>query len=509
MIVILQFDGVSLPHLNHFVEEGRLPAVSRLRGRGQWLSLETPAMSWEGATYFSLYSGKGVDEHRLYFPFMWAAAEQRVRSQDHFPAPEPVWDRIGKFGLRSLVIDPYEGRQPKSIKGKAISGWQFRHNITLRGWSVPRNFDRQLERRFGHPELVEEVYGRPSPHYLSKMRNRLLGAPKRAAEVVAAILPEESFDLVWVTLSSSHIAGHWFLDPSRLPQDQFGPAANGELNSTLSDVYAAVDGALSRILAALPPAADIIMLSPTGMVPSTTRTHLLPGMLQAVLSDKAVESKVNKAAGDSLWRLRAALPTGLRAWVARVLPNPLTLELTARLETRGVDWTKTSAFMVPSGDCGYIRLNLRGRERDGIVDSREANGLLERIVSGLKTFRDPDGKPAVKHVELVQASLGCKNFLHPFPDLIVHWSDRLPPHLAGVSSSEFGEVASPGWGSGRTGEHCDGAWALVVPGSSKFITPMKPLHIMDIVPTVCAVLGVDSDGLAGQPLLEPCPKRHE
>ena len=52
--------------------------------------------------------------------------------------------------------------------------------------------------------------------------------------------------------------------------------------------------------------------------------------------------------------------------------------------------------MMPSGDCGYIRLNLRGRERDGIVEPEEAAGLLERIVTGLKTFRDPDGEPAVK-----------------------------------------------------------------------------------------------------------------
>jgi arylsulfatase A-like enzyme len=33
-------------------------------------------------------------------------------------------------------------------------------------------------------------------------------------------------------------------------------------------------------------------------------------------------------------------------------------------------------------------------------------------------------------------------------------------------------------------------------------TPAKPPHIMDIAPTVCAVLGVDPEGLDGQPLLE-------
>src|SRR5207253_11509954 len=124
---------------------------------------------------------------------------------------------------------------------------------------------------------------------------------------------------------------------------------------------------------------------------------LLPGMLQALLSGSNAERNATKIApGSSLWRLRAAVPTGLRAWVARVLPDHLTLEITARLEMRGVDWTKTRAFMVPSGDCGYVRLNLKGRERDGIVNPEEADALLGRIVSGLKTFRDLDGEPAIK-----------------------------------------------------------------------------------------------------------------
>jgi hypothetical protein len=121
----------------------------------------------------------------------------------------------------------------------------------------------------------------------------------------------------------------------------------------------------------------------------------------------------------------------------------------------------------------------------------------------MKTFRDPDGEPAVKKIEFSSDSLGCHRFLHPFPDLIVHWSERLPLHLAGVSSPVFGEVPSPGWGSGRTGEHCDGAWALIIPGASKLKTATNPLHIMDIAPTICAVLKVDADGLSGQPLLEP------
>src|SRR5262245_7830203 len=84
MIAILQFDAVNLPHFRQCLEQGRLPTFAQLRGRGHWYALETPAVPWEGATYFTLYSGKEVAEHGLYYPLMWSAPDQRVRAQDDF-----------------------------------------------------------------------------------------------------------------------------------------------------------------------------------------------------------------------------------------------------------------------------------------------------------------------------------------------------------------------------------------------------------------------------------------
>lgn len=504
MIAVLQFDCVSLPHFHQLLNEGRLPTLAKLRARGEWVPLETPALRWEGATYFTLYSGKDVKDHGVYFPFVWSAGDQRVRPQDDYSIPEAVWERLARSGKRSLVIDPYEGKAPNVMAGKALCGWQFKHKVTLRRWSVPRGLDRQLERRFGGPSLVEEVYGRPSTTYLTRMRERLLAAPRRAADLAAALLAEEDFDLVWITLSACHIAGHWFLDPSRLPQDQSDQRIKTKLDATLADSYAAVDEALSQIIDCLPENTDLVVISPSSMGPSASRTHLLPGMLQAVLEGRRSHASEQERGGNFLWRLRAALPPDLRATVARVLPDEWAMQLTARLEMRGVDWPHTRAFMVPSGDCGYVRLNLAGREREGIVHPKEADEFLEKIASGLLTFRDPDGTPAVKRTEIVSRSPQERTLSNPFPDLIVHWSDQLPPHLAGAYSEQFGKVPSAGWGSGRTGEHRDEAWALMMPNSSKKITPMKRPHIIDIVPTICSVLGVDREGLKGQPLLERC-----
>lgn len=505
MIAIVQFDAVNLPHFHKLLEENRLPTLKRLQARGHWITLETPAVSWEGACYYSIYSGKGMTDHGLYFPFMWSAADQRVRLQTDFPGPDLIWDRIGRAKRRSLVIDPYDSnRHPVSLEGKAVSGWQFKHTVCIPRWSVPRGLERELQRKFGRAPLLNEVYGRSSGADLMLMQSQLLEAPRRCADAAAFLLEREAFDLVWLTLPTSHLAGHWFLNPARLPQDEFDDAIKGDLNTALTDAYVAVDQAIGRILEALPADADIMVCSPSGMEQNSSRTHLLPGMLDAVLSEKRLEEPATKrGSGNSLWRLRAAVPRSLRAWVARALPDRLTLELIARLDMRGMDWSRTQAFMVPSGDCGYVRLNLKGRERDGVVNQEEIPALVERITSGLKTFRDPDGEPTIKNVELTTVNLHTNILEHPFPDLIIHWNKRLPTYLAGVHSPAFGEVPSPGWGSGRTGEHCDGAWALILPGSSPLKSPTRPPHIVDIAATVCEVLGVDSEGLAGQSLLEP------
>ncbi|MDR4494036.1 MAG: alkaline phosphatase family protein [Nitrospirales bacterium] len=505
MIAIVQFDAVNLPHLHKLLEENRLPTLKRLQASGQWFPLETDAVPWEGATYYSLYSGKGMTDHGLYFPFMWSAADQRVRPQTDFPAPDFIWDRIGRAKRRSLVIDPYDTcRHPRTLEGTAISGWQFKHKVTMPQWSVPKGLNKELQRKFGRSPLVEEVYGCPSGPDLMSMRRHLLEAPRRCADAAVFLLERESFDLAWITLSSSHLAGHWFLNPIQLPQDEFDRSIKDDIKTALTDAYIAVDQAIGRILEALPPDTVLLVLSPSGMGKNSSRSHLLPGMLEAVLSEKPFEeARSTRRGGNSLWRIRAAIPRGLRAWVARALPDRLTLELTARLDMRGVDWSTTPAFMVPSGDCGYIRLNLKDREREGIVSQTEVPALLQRITSGLMSFRDPDGAPTITNVELSTENLHLHSLTHPFPDLIVHWNERLPTHLTGVQSPDFGPVPSPGWGSGRTGEHCDGAWVLIQPGS----TTLKPLtrspHIVDIAATVCECLGVDLQGLAGDSLLAP------
>lgn len=503
MIAILQFDGASRMHLERMLADGHLPNLANLRSRGTWLELDTPATHFEGAAAYSLSTGVDLGGHALYYPWLWSPTEQRVRFYDDLPAPEAVWDRLGRGGRRSLVIDPYEMRAPKTMQGLFLTGWQFKNRVVLRTRSVPSSVQRMLERELGRPPVAEEIYGCPETPSLLRLRNSLIAGPRRGGEVIETLLKREPFDLVWISLSAAHLAGHRFYDIARFSQE-LALERHPDLGTALQDIYQAVDDALGRIVAALPKGTDVIITSPTGMGPNNSRSHLLPAMLDAVLTERGpLANGKHGTTGNSIWQVRAAVPTRVRGWIAKMMPDRLALELAARLELRGVPWHRTRAFMMPNDDAGYVRLNLRGRERDGIVEPNEIDVLLDKIINGLLTFRNSDGSQAIRKIWRI-SELGYEGPYHDqLPDLVVQWNERVVMPLMGVRSDKLGEIASPGWGTGRTGCHTGDAWALTVLDSSKLKSLTRAPHIVDIAPTVCAAVGVDRDGLSGEPLLEP------
>ena len=505
MLTIVQFDAASASALSRLLADGLLPNLAALRARGSWHELDAPATQFAAGAQHTLYSGVPLGDHGLFYPFQWSAREQRVHYMSAFPAPPPIWERLGRAGTRTLAVDPYESRPPADPPpGALVCGWQLQDRVVLRRWDSPGGEHRRLQRLFGAPQPVDEVFGRHTPAEMLGLRRRLLAAPGRVADAAGLLLAEQPFDLAWLTFCAAHVAGHQFWDLSQLDPDALDPATTRVLAGTLDEVYRAVDAALGRILGALPEEADLIVLSPVGMEINTSRADMLPEMLRLVLDPPAAPRPAATDGAGGIWRLRAALPSGLRAKVAAALPERTALDLTARLELRGVDWARTRAFAHPAENQGYVRLNLRGRERDGIVAAEDAKDLMEEIAAGLLTFTDLDGAPAVRSVERVADLFGTGDRAHQLPDLIVRWVDTPATRVLGVRSERYGTVLRHGVGSGRSGNHTEGdAWALVVPGSSRPVEPSRPPRLEDIAATAAALAGQDTADLAGEPLLLP------
>jgi predicted AlkP superfamily phosphohydrolase/phosphomutase len=480
VLAVVQLDAMATEVVDRMLATGDLPALAALRARGTQTTLTSPARALEGGTSHTLYSGRGIPDHGLYFPLQWSAPQQRIRPVEAFEPPEFVWERLSRAGRRCLVLDPYQAPPPGRHRGLFLSGWQYRNRVTNRASAVPVEAARTFARDFGRAPVIDETFGRLDPKRLIAFGERLAASPARAADVVTRVLGESQYDLVWVNLPGVHLGGHHFWDKPEL----------------LGGIYSAADAALGRIVAALPEDADMIVVSPLGMGPETSRADLLPGMLSAVLDGEGRRL----APEDRISRVRARIPTGLRAAIARPLPARITAALTARLSLSNVDWSRTRAFALPSNHEGCIRFNVRGRERDGIVEPTETGELTERIAAGLTTFDDADGGPAVAEVYAPQERLGDGPRSHLLPDLVVEWSERRASGLDGVRSPRFGEVRRTA-GSGRTGGHTAEAWALLVPERSRVQTPSRAADVVDVAATAWALVTSDADGPGGEPLL--------
>ena len=246
MLVILQFDAASVAVLERLLLEGRLPTVATLRERGVWHELEAPATQFAAGAQYTLYSGVPLPDHGLFYPFQWSAEEQRVRPMLAFEAPQPIWEPLGRRGTRTLAVDPYESRAPvEPPPGTLVCGWQLHDRVVLQQWSSPPQHHARLERLFGTPEPVDEVFGRHHADEMLALRRRLLGAPGRVADAAILSLREAPFDLAWLTFCAAHVAGHQFWDLSQIDTSGFGDAETGVLASTLDDVYAGIDAAIA------------------------------------------------------------------------------------------------------------------------------------------------------------------------------------------------------------------------------------------------------------------------
>jgi predicted AlkP superfamily phosphohydrolase/phosphomutase len=494
MLALISFDAVARPLFDRMIAQGRLPNCALLLRRGKTYSMETTPI--HASVYRSLYTGFSLSTHGVYYPLVWSASEQRVRAAEPLNPDHSIFARLDRAGRRMLVIDPPEYGWFEPKHGIALSGWQFTSRFVIPRWSSSKRIARVLEEQFGAPRSCHEVFGRPDMARLRAMRDILQSAPGRLADAAVACLRESPFDLVWITFVAAHIAGHQLWCDSLISKGD----ADGREPEVLPGIYQKADEALGRILAALPQQATVIVCSPNGMGPETSRADFLPAMLARVLAGGASS---RATAGSPLWRLRALAPTALRARVADAIPDHIVPRLTAYLENVGSDRRTTRAFALPSDGPGFVRLNLKGRERDGIVEPGEAETLLNEISEGLQTFVEPSGEKMVASIlrscELDAAGANSSSL----PDLVVVWSPTPDAPLRVVTSPRFGDVVRHGVGSGRSGNHCEGSWAFVVPGGSgKHAPDVGSVRDIDLASTVCAAMEVPRDDLPGRSLLQ-------
>jgi predicted AlkP superfamily phosphohydrolase/phosphomutase len=159
----------------------------------------------------------------------------------------------------------------------------------------------------------------------------------------------------------------------------------------------------------------------------------------------------------------------------------------ALIMDRGFEWSKSRAFGL---GINSLYLNLKGRERYGIVDpGPEREGLLEELARKLVAVRDVDGRQVIRAVHRADA-VYAGTALRYAPDLIIGYSRDFRASWKTVLGDMTDEVLldNP---SAWSADHCMDA--SEVPGilfSNRPIAAPRP-SLTDLAPSILTGFGLE------------------
>ena len=502
--VLIGLDATEITYIEELLAAGRLPNLQRLRDRGCSGQLQTSPPDFLSMVWPSFHSGSRLSQHGWYFNKLWRYERQRLEyaSSDWLPQ-QPFWDSIDPSFRLALLDIPFAPQPPASINGVFLNGWQNHDDFGR--YSYPTGLLRDLTSRFGRPVLQPEWFGHQSAASLDRLREEMLGADEQFGRLNADLLADGDWDLFVSVFGGAHRGSHYLWDLSQIDAEGLQPEQLARLERANADLYESSDRALGRIMDALPDPARIMVFALHGMGSN-------PGWSEYF--GRIVAQIHNGGSGEEgkpgiVYRLKKALPWKLARQITTRLPTAVNHAVVPIWSRRMHDWSTTRFFALPLDLNGYVRINLRGREDEGIVErGAELEELYAELEEAFLSFKDiATGKPfasAVRKVDdLVGADAPSRDVL---PDLVVCWNDISALESDGVRSPTFGEVR---WGrgakfpSGRSGNHLGRGW-FVAAGTGIEPGRCETVHdTVDLLPTAYSWIGAEPPPhFEGQPIPE-------
>ena len=266
--------------------------------------------------------------------------------------------------------------------------------------------------------------------------------------------------------SSLDLNSHMFwrlIDPKHPEYDATLAAQNG---SAIADFYEQMDQVLGEVLPRVDDRTTLLVLSDHGFAPYYRSFNL------------------------NTWLLNNGyikLKDGASAESSEPFAN--------------VDWSQTRAYGL---GLNGLYLNLRGREKNGIVEpGATADRLLAEIRAKLIAVRDPKADlPVITRADLASEAYQGR-YAASGPDMLVGYNRGYRAGwktiLGAFPSDELEDNGNP-W----SGDHCMDY--TLVPGillSNRKIAASSPA-LTDIAPTILAEFGIaKTNGMIGQPVLQP------
>lgn len=491
-VLMIGLDAAEITLIQQWMTDGLLPNLAALQRRGVLMELQSSAHWLVGAPWPAFYASSTPERFGMYHYLVWRPEKMAGERPNPTWMPlEPFWRQLPGSDRRVIAIDVPLCYAPEAYEGIELSGWAT-HELLQQPGSSPPGLLGEIRREFGAAPFDEESAYELSARECIAVRDQCVETARLVGEVGRSLMRKHPWDLAIVCFSSTHRGGHLLWDR----KIRKGRATGAQLDSianALRDIYVACDTAVGRLVEEAGDNAAVMVFSLHGMGPNNDRTCLLPEMLARILAGSGSDDRPVRRTRLAE-RLRNLVPGELRARVKQRLPRVIQDKLTLHWRSSGLDWSRAEAFVVFCDLDGYIRINLRGRERDGIVPVERYRSLCDRIADGLRTFRDADtGEPLVSEIGFAEEIFADGPMRQYLPDIIVRWNPSAAALHRLVVSDAFGAIAWPTPGRhplGRSGNHRRRGFLIGAGGPFADMENSGEAHVRDLAPTALDLLGV-------------------
>jgi predicted AlkP superfamily phosphohydrolase/phosphomutase len=457
-----------------------LPNFTRALGRGVTRRLRSTSALLNGSVWPTFYTASNPQDHGIYHHLQWDPALMKLRrvTADWIPA-EPFYATLERRGLSVTALDV-----PVSLRRYLDAGIEVTnfgcHDSLAEVESNQRGLARDIVDRFGtHPMRCEIPVDR-GVRELRRIRDDLVSGARLKGEVSRWLLDARRSDFFITVFGECHRAGH-ILWPDGLRSQTLPPA------DSVLDVYRAVDQSLGLMLDAIDLSETTVMLfSLHGMGANDSKNYFIQDLMDRVNvrfaeHEPQLFGSARPRQHSIVRGLREVAPAALQNLIASSVPSAVRDAVVDRSYTAGHDWAHTPAIGVLADWSAYIRFNLRGRERDGMLDDESRRRYEDWLRSCFMSLRDAaTGESLVDEIHFTnQDSTGARRSL--LPDAIVTWTPIEPP--ARIDSHLIGNLIGQ-LRNGRRGNHrADGFLITMGPGFEHG-TDALPLHITELAPMV-------------------------
>jgi predicted AlkP superfamily phosphohydrolase/phosphomutase len=480
-VVLLGFDAMDPGLTRRMARAGRLPAFASLFDDSARAAVRTPPGLLVGAVWPSLWTGRWPSEHGFYCFRQLVNGTYLVRRfTPNDVVDPPFWMTLADEGRRVCALDVPLSPLTRPSNGLHVIDWGT-HDRMLEPAVWPAEMEAQIEELVGPHPIVGKCDGYAERLAWAELLEDLRRGIDKRTSLNFRLLRGDEWDFFATVYSESHCAGHqfwWAHDPTHPHYSQGG-------SDLLAQVYEGLDAALGRLLARIPPNATTMIVLSHGVGVHHDADHLLAEILQRLDDAYGAPQRWLVRREQLLRRVDRAR----ERWSAEGRRRPSS--------PKSVDSSRRF-FKIPNNEYnGAIRINLRGREPRGRVErGEELEQLLTWLEHELLELRDPGTRrPLVRRVLRARDAYSGRQ-LDALPDLLVDWERSTP--ITAAASVRIGVVRGEYTGI-RSADHRPGG-LLIARGPGIDSGPIGGIAVVDIAPTICALLDADGGEFDGAPV---------